>query len=136
VLFLAPTVRLHVLFPLAHQSNSPHFLNRFCFRVNSFQYAFEIDNEPVDDDDDTLFNIDGNNDGDGRDDGNGGSGGNGGDGGSGGDDLVVVDSVSLPYLRGATLDFEEDMVKSAFAVVDNPNVEQGCGCGVSFAAKF
>lgn len=33
------------------------------------------------------------------------------------------------------VDFEEDMMRSAFAVVNNPVSESACGCGSSFALK-
>lgn len=48
---------------------------------------------------------------------------------------VVVDSLSLEFLRGATVDYVQEMVRSSFAVTDNPNSETSCGCGTSFAAK-
>ena len=49
---------------------------------------------------------------------------------------VVVDESSLGLIEGATVDFEEDMLKSAFVVVDNPLSESGCGCGSSFNVKL
>ena len=48
---------------------------------------------------------------------------------------VVVDDVSLDMLRGATVDFEMEMVRQGFVVLNNPNAESGCGCGVSFGLK-
>ena len=48
---------------------------------------------------------------------------------------VVVDEVSFSFLEGATLDFTEDLIRSSFAVVENPNTESGCGCGSSFSIK-
>jgi iron-sulfur cluster assembly accessory protein len=48
---------------------------------------------------------------------------------------VVVDPASVPFLRGAKVDFVEEMIRSGFAVVDNPNSESACGCGSSFALK-
>ena len=48
---------------------------------------------------------------------------------------VVVDDSSLEFVRGATVDFQQEMIRSAFAVVDNPNSESACGCGSSFALK-
>ena len=48
---------------------------------------------------------------------------------------VVVDEGSLDFVRGATVDFEQEMIRSAFAVVNNPNSEAACGCGSSFALK-
>ena len=48
---------------------------------------------------------------------------------------LVVDDSSLEFVRGATIDFEQEMIRSAFAVVNNPNSESACGCGSSFALK-
>ncbi|EWM30391.1 iron-sulfur cluster assembly 2 mitochondrial-like protein [Nannochloropsis gaditana] len=48
---------------------------------------------------------------------------------------VVVDEGSLEFVRGSTVDFTEDMMRSAFAVVSNPLSESACGCGSSFAMK-
>merc|ERR1711871_1219813 len=48
---------------------------------------------------------------------------------------VVVDDSSLEFVRGATVDFQQEMIRSAFAVVDNPNSESACGCGSTFALK-
>ncbi len=45
---------------------------------------------------------------------------------------VLVDSVSLPFLQGATIDFSEELIGARF-VVDNPNATSSCGCGVSFS---
>mmetsp|Transcript_11995 Transcript_11995/g.19901 ORF Transcript_11995/g.19901 Transcript_11995/m.19901 type:complete len:220 (+) Transcript_11995:170-829(+) len=55
------------------------------------------------------------------------------DGGSGA--RVVVDPASLDFLRGSKIDFVQEMIKSSFAVVDNPQSESACGCGSSFAVK-
>eukprot|EP01036_Dinobryon_divergens_P024794 gene24794-33274_t len=48
---------------------------------------------------------------------------------------VVVDGDSLQLIRGATVDFQQDLARSSFAVVNNPQSESACGCGSSFAAK-
>ncbi|PIE12353.1 MAG: iron-sulfur cluster assembly accessory protein [Rhodobacterales bacterium] len=45
---------------------------------------------------------------------------------------VVVDSVSLPFLAGATIDFTEELIGARF-VIDNPNASSSCGCGTSFS---
>jgi len=45
---------------------------------------------------------------------------------------VVVDSVSLPFLANATIDFTEELIGARF-VIDNPNATSSCGCGTSFA---
>jgi iron-sulfur cluster assembly protein len=44
---------------------------------------------------------------------------------------VVVDKSSLPYLDGATLDFERKGLNEVFKV-ENPNAKATCGCGESF----
>ena len=48
---------------------------------------------------------------------------------------VVVDSSSFVFLKGSTIDFEQELIRSAFAIVNNPQSESACGCGTSFAAK-
>ena len=48
---------------------------------------------------------------------------------------VVVDDISFEFVKGATLDYVEEMVKSSFAITENPNADSGCGCGSSFSAK-
>lgn len=45
---------------------------------------------------------------------------------------VLLDPVSLPYLKGCTIDFVEDFRGSGF-VVQNPNATGSCGCGHSFS---
>jgi len=50
----------------------------------------------------------------------------------GGGQRVVVDSVSLPFLAGATIDFTEELIGARFTI-DNPNVSSSCGCGTSFS---
>eukprot|EP00884_Botryococcus_braunii_P022920 jgi/Botrbrau1/9311/Bobra.0111s0035.1 len=48
---------------------------------------------------------------------------------------LVTDSVSFSLLRGATVDYVQELIKSTFEVVRNPNAEGGCGCGSSFSPK-
>ncbi|MRX51994.1 iron-sulfur cluster assembly accessory protein [Paracoccus sp. S-4012] len=45
---------------------------------------------------------------------------------------VVVDPVSLPFLAGATIDFEDELIGARF-VIRNPNAASSCGCGTSFS---
>ena len=45
---------------------------------------------------------------------------------------VVVDSISLPFLSNATIDFSEELIGARF-VIDNPNATSACGCGTSFS---
>lgn len=54
-----------------------------------------------------------------------------------GDDLkfaeaVVTDSISLPYLDGSVISFEDGLIGSQFKI-ENPNAQSGCGCGGSFS---
>jgi iron-sulfur cluster assembly accessory protein len=44
---------------------------------------------------------------------------------------VVVDQASVPYLDGATIDYEDTMQKQGFTI-DNPNAASSCACGDSF----
>ena len=71
---------------------------------SGFQYGFSLDAEQ--NDDDLLFEH--------------------------GGVKVVVDEVSLDYIKGAELDFIEEMIGSYFAL-KNPNASSTCGCGSSFA---
>ncbi len=44
---------------------------------------------------------------------------------------VLIDHVSLPFLTGATLDFNEEMIGASFMIA-NPQATQSCGCKNSF----
>src|SRR5215467_10607703 len=71
---------------------------------SGFQYGFSFDDQR--NDDDFLFERDGV--------------------------TVVVDDVSLGLLKGAELDFVEDLMGASFQV-RNPNAASSCGCGNSFS---
>jgi len=45
---------------------------------------------------------------------------------------LVVDAMSLQYVVGARVDFEEGLEGSRF-VIHNPNAQTTCGCGSSFS---
>ncbi len=45
---------------------------------------------------------------------------------------VVVDSASLQYLNGASLDYKEGLMGAGFTI-NNPNTNRTCGCGQSFS---
>ena len=47
---------------------------------------------------------------------------------------ILVDRPSLPYVRGAIVDYVDTLQGAGFKV-DNPNVVAACGCGSSFQAK-
>lgn len=47
---------------------------------------------------------------------------------------IVIDSMSYPYLKGATVDYIKDLQGSRFKI-DNPNADTTCSCGSSFSIK-
>ena len=71
---------------------------------SGFQYGFSFDK--VIDEEDTCITKDGAN--------------------------LVIDSLSLQYLEGSTVDYSEDLMGSKF-VITNPNATTTCGCGESFS---
>jgi iron-sulfur cluster assembly 2 len=99
---------------LASKRQDPCYLRVFVDAggCSGFQYKFELTmdkDEPVDPVADIVFESEGA--------------------------RVVVDSASLEYIRGSTVDFIQEMIKSSFAIVENPKSESACGCGSSFALK-
>ena len=72
---------------------------------SGFQYGFTFDEEP--NEDDTLIQKNGV--------------------------TVLIDAMSIDYLRGAEIDYKEDINGSQF-VIRNPNATTTCGCGSSFSA--
>lgn len=48
------------------------------------------------------------------------------------DNAVITDEISLPYLNGATVRYDQALIGAEF-VIDNPNAKTGCGCGASFS---
>ena len=71
---------------------------------SGFQYGFSFDK--VIDEEDTCITKDGAN--------------------------LVIDSLSLQYLEGSTVDYTEDLMGSKF-IITNPNATTTCGCGESFS---
>jgi len=45
---------------------------------------------------------------------------------------VLIDTVSLPFLANAVIDFTDELIGARF-VVQNPNATASCGCGTSFS---
>lgn len=45
---------------------------------------------------------------------------------------LAIDSISMQYLEGATIDYKQDLLESRF-VIQNPNSTGSCGCGSSFS---
>lgn len=47
---------------------------------------------------------------------------------------VHVDPVSIQYVQGAHIDFEDNLMGGGFKI-ENPNAVSACGCGSSFRTK-
>jgi iron-sulfur cluster insertion protein len=45
---------------------------------------------------------------------------------------IVVDPISLGFMRGSELDFVDELIGAQFKL-NNPNVTASCGCGTSFS---
>ena len=45
---------------------------------------------------------------------------------------VLIDSMSMQYLQGASIDYKEDLMGASF-VINNPQAQTTCGCGSSFS---
>jgi iron-sulfur cluster assembly accessory protein len=45
---------------------------------------------------------------------------------------VVIDSTSLQYLKGSTLEYNDSLIEKSFKI-KNPNAKSSCGCGTSFS---
>ncbi|XP_029900078.1 iron-sulfur cluster assembly 2 homolog, mitochondrial [Myripristis murdjan] len=49
---------------------------------------------------------------------------------------VIVDEESLEFVKGATLDYSQELIRSTFQVLKNPQADHGCSCGSSFSVKL
>lgn len=47
---------------------------------------------------------------------------------------VAIDAGNLPFLDGSRIDFVREGLNDSFKL-DNPNVDNTCGCGESFSLK-
>ncbi|XP_048236038.1 iron-sulfur assembly protein IscA-like 2, mitochondrial [Ricinus communis] len=48
---------------------------------------------------------------------------------------LVVDNISYDFVKGATIDYVEELIRSAFVVTTNPSAVGGCSCKSSFMVK-
>ncbi|CAL4320912.1 Iron-sulfur cluster insertion protein ErpA [Buchnera aphidicola (Eriosoma lanigerum)] len=44
---------------------------------------------------------------------------------------IIIDSITLQYLIGGKIDYEENLEGSKF-IITNPNAKNTCSCGLSF----
>lgn len=51
---------------------------------------------------------------------------------SGASSLVIIDQMSLEFLKGSCVDFVDDLMGARFDI-KNPNAKSSCGCGTSFS---
>ncbi|XP_051252299.1 iron-sulfur cluster assembly 2 homolog, mitochondrial [Dicentrarchus labrax] len=49
---------------------------------------------------------------------------------------IIVDQDSLEFVKGATVDFTQELIRSTFLVLKNPQADHGCSCGSSFSVKL
>lgn len=88
------------------EENNPDLLLRVFVQgggCSGFQYGFTFDQERNEDDFDVPAEV-----------------------------PVVVDSMSMQYLQGATIDYREDLMGANFSI-NNPQAQSTCGCGSSFS---
>ncbi|XP_074279199.1 iron-sulfur assembly protein IscA-like 2, mitochondrial [Silene latifolia] len=74
---------------------------------SGFQYAFALDDKT--NNDDRIFEKDGV--------------------------KLVVDNISFDFVKGANIDYVEELIRSAFQVSENPSAVGGCSCKSSFMVK-
>ncbi|XP_028548275.1 iron-sulfur assembly protein IscA-like 2, mitochondrial isoform X2 [Dendrobium catenatum] len=74
---------------------------------SGFQYAFLLDEKKTEDD--RIFEKDGV--------------------------KLVVDDISYDFVKGATVDYVDELIRSGFQVTTNPSAVGGCSCKASFMAK-
>ena len=48
-------------------------------------------------------------------------------------DKLIIDSMSMQYFDGATIDYKTDKLTGSQFVISNPNAKTTCGCGSSFS---
>lgn len=46
---------------------------------------------------------------------------------------VIIDDVSLELMKGAFLDYEDELIGAQFVIKNNPQAVASCGCKTSFS---
>ncbi|XP_029569363.1 iron-sulfur cluster assembly 2 homolog, mitochondrial isoform X2 [Salmo trutta] len=49
---------------------------------------------------------------------------------------IIVDQDSLEFVKGSTLDYTQELIRSSFQMLKNPQADHGCSCGISFSVKL
>ena len=49
--------------------------------------------------------------------------------------IIVTDEESINFLKGCTINYVSEIIRSGFMVTENNIAESACGCGSSFALK-
>merc|ERR1719236_50429 len=75
---------------------------------SGFQYEFALEEEEGDDD--VVFEQDGA--------------------------VLLVDRLSMDFLDGCEIDYEDTMIRAGFKVCKNDLADASCGCGSSFNVSF
>lgn len=76
---------------------------------SGFQYKFEVDSN-LDTEEDIIFESEGV--------------------------RVIADEESVRILNGATVEYHVDLIRAGFRIVNIPQAEKGCSCGISFSIKL
>lgn len=50
--------------------------------------------------------------------------------------LYLDSFVPCPLYAGSTVDYEEELIRSGFRILDNPQADKKCSCGSSFTPKI
>ncbi|OAF67002.1 hypothetical protein A3Q56_05273 [Intoshia linei] len=49
---------------------------------------------------------------------------------------LIIDKISIEFIKGSTIEYASELIRSSFVVLNNPNSQLACSCGVSFSPKI